>query len=448
MCSLKTPTAIIRFLAFLTIFSLQQSFIAKTCLASQFSEIIVFGDSLSDTGNIVTRFGSLAPVYSGDRLSNGPLWVERLAEKLGVSAPTASARGGLNYAWAGATTGSVSSASDDMDFQVRQYLSSHAPSGEQLFVLWGGANDFFQQQHDVSAPVQYLGDHLAALADAGARSILVNNLPRRFGSTSVPQAEEFNRLLAAELDELRSSHEDLSIFEFDYFSFFDSVVADPALFGFSNMIDPACSDCGFGANPNASMVVSNPEEYYFWDDVHPTALTHQYIGDAAHTLFLSVPIAGDFDGNGVLGVADVNLLSTNANTQTDDARFDLNSDELVDAEDLRIWVKDLKGTWFGDANLDGEFNTTDLIDVFQASKYEVDAQAGWSEGDWTGDQRFDTADLIAAFQDNGFEQGPRTVVNAVPEPSGMLLLTLGLFSVARIRIRLRLKDRIGDNIHD
>lgn len=52
-------------------------------------------------------------------------------------------------------------------------------------------------------------------------------------------------------------------------------------------------------------------------------------------------------------------------------------------------------TYLGDANLDGEFNSCDLTTVFQAAKYELDEDAGWAEGDWTGDGQFDTADLVA-----------------------------------------------------
>ena len=48
--------------------------------------------------------------------------------------------------------------------------------------------------------------------------------------------------------------------------------------------------------------------------------------------------------------------------------FDLNYDGLVSLEDHRIWVKDIKQTWFGDANLDGAFDSSDLAEVFAAGK--------------------------------------------------------------------------------
>ncbi len=59
-----------------------------------------------------------------------------------------------------------------------------------------------------------------------------------------------------------------------------------------------------------------------------------------------------------------------------DAIFDVNSDSIVDLEDHRVWVKDLKYTWFGDADLNGEFDSLDFVQVFAAGKYET-AECRW-----------------------------------------------------------------------
>jgi uncharacterized protein YjbI with pentapeptide repeats len=116
--------------------------------------------------------------------------------------------------------------------------------------------------------------------------------------------------------------------------------------------------------------------------------------------------------------------------------FDLNIDSCIDADDHRFWVKDLKHTWFGDSDLSGEFNASDLEKVLTAGEYEDDIvfNSGWSEGDWNADGEFNSGDLIVALADGGYEQGPRPPTAAIPEPSGLLLIT-GLLPLAWMRAK-------------
>ena len=100
--------------------------------------------------------------------------------------------------------------------------------------------------------------------------------------------------------------------------------------------------------------------------------------------------------------------------------------DVLNREDLRAWVHGSANTYFGDADLDGEFNSSDFVQVFQTGKYETGRRMeGWSEGDWNGDGLFNSADFITAFQDGGYERGPRTDVTPVPELGGVVLLVLG-----------------------
>ncbi len=150
---------------------------------------------------------------------------------------------------------------------------------------------------------------------------------------------------------------------------------------------------------------------------------------------LNVPsyVRGDFDDDQDLDVLDVDLLAQ-AMRSTDYARlFDLNQDTVVDIEDRREWVILLKGTWFGDTDLDGRFDSSDMVEVFQAGLYE-DAVAGnatWGTGDWDGDGEFGSSDLVLAFQDGGFEAGPRQQPEArlVPEPQGFGVLGIMLLGL-------------------
>ena len=103
-------------------------------------------------------------------------------------------------------------------------------------------------------------------------------------------------------------------------------------------------------------------------------------------------------------------------------------------------------TWYGDANLDGEFDSGDMVQVFTAGRYETNPildtsgrllnPASWSEGDWNGDGVFDSSDMVTAFVDGGYEQGPRTDAVAVPEPTSVLLLMTALIAVVVRRRRL------------
>ncbi len=156
---------------------------------------------------------------------------------------------------------------------------------------------------------------------------------------------------------------------------------------------------------------------------------------------------GDLDANGIYDVADIDMLTVHTYVRNwlPTAMFDLNSDNAVDQYDHRAWIKELKQTWYGDANLDGEFNASDMTAALNAGKYEKRVPdlwiweeargepASWSEGDWNGDGVFDTGDLVKALEDGGYEMGPREPA-AVPEPSGVLLLTFGaLMAVFRRR---------------
>ena len=161
----------------------------------------------------------------------------------------------------------------------------------------------------------------------------------------------------------------------------------------------------------------------------------EYFGDTITIL----PGVGpcDFSGDGILGLADVNGLIEKIRAGENDATFDVNSDQVVNRDDLTAWIVDCKKTWFGDANLDGEFNSTDLVFVFQAGEYEdnIADNSTWGEGDWNADGNFESGDLVVAFQDGGFELGPRPDVATVPEPHSCFAILV--FAVAVLRIRRR-----------
>jgi hypothetical protein len=157
--------------------------------------------------------------------------------------------------------------------------------------------------------------------------------------------------------------------------------------------------------------------------------------------FFERSLNGDFNGDGVLDAQDIDLLSAEVRAGTNGGNFDLNSDGVVTDADRGIWIEDIKKVWRGDADLNGLFNSSDFVQVFQRGQYEdaVAGNSGWGEGDWTGDGDFNSSDLVAAFQEGGFEGAPRPAsgVQSVPEPaSGTLLLTALLLGVAAGRRRV------------
>jgi hypothetical protein len=153
---------------------------------------------------------------------------------------------------------------------------------------------------------------------------------------------------------------------------------------------------------------------------------------------LEKPISpGDFDANGSLDVADLDAL-TSATRDEFDPKFDLDLNGVVDETDRRVWVEELKKTYYGDANLDGKFDSGDLVVVFQQGEYQdiVSRNSAWSDGDWNGDGEFDTADFVLAFQGGGYERGPRTAIRSVAEvfPCWQLVLSLFVFvGIGRFR---------------
>ncbi|MCA9168002.1 MAG: hypothetical protein KDB23_10055 [Planctomycetales bacterium] len=141
--------------------------------------------------------------------------------------------------------------------------------------------------------------------------------------------------------------------------------------------------------------------------------------------FRTIAVAGDYNGDGMLDIDDLELLTNAINTGSPDRQFDADQSGAIDRLDRLYWVRELKRTWIGDADLNGQFDTHDIVTVVRTGKYESIEAATWTQGDWNGDGTFGSGDFVAAFDDGGFELGTRGSVVAVPEPSAIVLSLTG-----------------------
>ena len=167
---------------------------ASAASAQSYNRLVVFGDSLSDNGNLYAATGNTQPTsppYFQGRFSNGPVFTELLGFTAGRSAAGAPRTGSINYAYGGARTDS-SAFPPGMRNQLLQYTGGGGTFGaNDLVSILGGANNIFQAVPAAGASANPTGAiqpvALAAAADinfivnsvagAGAGTILVSNLP-------------------------------------------------------------------------------------------------------------------------------------------------------------------------------------------------------------------------------------------------------------------------------
>lgn len=237
-----------------------------TTSAKTFSNIMAYGDSLSDNG---------PDPYGAGRYTDGDIWLETLAVNMGATL--------FDTAIGGATTGednpaAGSSTQFGMQWQLDSTLShfsSNFDLHDSLFTVWGGANDFFQGR-DFSLAVNNLGTILKDLVQAGVSDVMIANLPdlgyspafyNDFGP--VPQALAsgwtlgFNTTLEQMLTQFRADNPDVTLYYLDVFSLFHQQVQKDA---------------------TGEIINTSEWQALFWDDVHPTSIGHNLIAEKAYNL--------------------------------------------------------------------------------------------------------------------------------------------------------------------
>ncbi len=352
--------------------------------AGPFSSLIVFGDSLSDVGNIDYVTPSLfkypGKYYYQGRFSNGPVWVEGLSAGLGLPPLTRSTAGGNDFAYGGAQTSGTSGLDgffiSDVDEQVTQFLSDRTVDANSLFLVFAGANDLDNGQMNVNVPVNQLATQIGKLIAAGARQFLVPNLPL-LGltpkyNTSAATANQWSALsqgintaLEAMLDNLEAGNPSLSIHRLDVASLIGQAVAHPAAFGLTNVSQSAAPGLEPGTSSyNTNLIAAQPNEYLFWDNLHPTAAVHSIL--AAQTVDLLLKLPGDYNGDGTVNAADYTVWRNTLASVGPGPAADGDRDGIVDRDDYRIW----KGH-FGEAGGSGALAWPKSVPEQDAAVYAI-----------------------------------------------------------------------------
>ncbi len=286
--------------------ALALALVANAAQAQEFSDFVVIGDSLSDSGNIAI----VSHLPAGNSFTTNPdeIATQLIGDAFGL--PTnPSLAGGTDYAFGGACvrstglTGPCLNAVPTLGQQIGQYLTANGGHADPnaLYSYFGGANDLFgnltyaggglitaaQVSANIVRSAADANAQIAQLQAAGATNILVFNLPNvgrtpQFNGTPFQAtATNLTLLYNGQLNSGLSGK--TGIISVDTFGLFNEIIANPALYGFTNTTGTACTGPGapssVACGPTGSPLPfhyapGTNESYVFADGVHPTGGAH------------------------------------------------------------------------------------------------------------------------------------------------------------------------------
>ena len=316
-----------------------------------FSDVVVFGDSLSDSGNAgsQTILPPLRRLPPGSSFTSNPdpVWSEIVAETFGASGRYfLHENSGPNYAFAGACmnpdTPCVFAQSPTVTEQIEGYLRDNQADPNALYVIWGGGNDVADslQNDPANASLHTLAAarvnvaQIRRLQDAGARNIVVYNLP---DISKAPYAVNLGQVAQGALTRLVTAYNETlyagiresedGIIPVNIHAFFNEIVDNPGTYGFTDVTGTACGE------PDADSAVSitcGPEgsgypvtyesganqQYLFADRSHPSGAMHAMIASTV-TSTLAAPVQVSLAGEGGVEMANIHRSAVSAERMTD-----------------------------------------------------------------------------------------------------------------------------------
>ncbi len=294
--------------------------------AKQLDKFVVFGDSLSDNGNLYEYLKHQlppSPPYFEGRFCNGYVWVEQLAK---AYYPDTWKQHILNYAFGGAgvswSLDDKRSSDDEVLFslgrEIDSYLLAHQDkaSPNSLFSVWIGANNYIADHYDpekIAAGVNKgIRNSLELLAIKGAKHVLVITLPDMgkspaarmiYSEKELSLCTKFhNEGLRDTVVYLTNKYPDVQWILFDAETVFADALTTPEKYGFTNITDTCYQslvnsiisegeDKQFILKMSASLIENSQlakdacQGYFFFDPVHPTALTHTIMANMLREVF-------------------------------------------------------------------------------------------------------------------------------------------------------------------
>ncbi|KAL1816468.1 hypothetical protein ACET3Z_019042 [Daucus carota] len=313
-----------------------------TCSASNFSSILIFGDSLLDTGNnnyIPSFFRANHKPYGVSfpggtptgRFSDGKLMSDFLAEALGLKEtvppflapdlPESQLLTGVCFASAGAGYDDTTSLTQVIPV-TQQYQHYFKAYKERLIRLVGkpraaeilakslvfstsGSNDmvlnYYANPLTIHGSTDQYQDFLIgniekfikALYAEGCRKMAIAGLPPvcnplqiagLLGCLSLENSDPnvYNRKLQAMLKQLQSSLPGSRLVYADIFTPMKELALNPFFHGILLPFGTCCGDGILAMGPACNSLVprcSNPSNHFFWDAVHPTETVYRYMSD-------------------------------------------------------------------------------------------------------------------------------------------------------------------------